>query len=80
MLIYCDSVILIYYLDAAGSFNARAVARLSALAAAGDQIAVSDLTRLECRVHPLRRGDLPVLARFDASTLSSPCPMCSWSH
>ena len=37
-----------------------------ALAAAGDQIAVSDLVRLECRIKPIRIGDTAKLAVFDA--------------
>jgi predicted nucleic acid-binding protein len=65
VLSYCDSVILIYFLDHVGPFNARAVARLTALRAAGDQIAVSDLTRLECRVKPTRLGNATALALFD---------------
>lgn len=65
MLIYCDSVILIYLLDAADSFHDRAVARMGALKAAGDRIAVSDLTRLECRVKPIQVGDLARLHVFE---------------
>ena len=66
MLIYCDSVILIYFLDAVGPFNSRAVSRLAALQSSGDSIAVSELTRLECRVKPLRLGALKTLTDFDA--------------
>jgi predicted nucleic acid-binding protein len=66
MVIYFDSVIFIYLLDHTGSFNLRATARLAALLAAGDQVAFSDLTRLECRVHPLRHGDAVKLAAFGA--------------
>lgn len=66
MLIYFDSVIAIYLLDHTGSFQSRAAARLVALETAGDRIAVSDLTRLECRVKPLARGDAVKLAGFDA--------------
>ncbi len=65
MLIYCDSAILIYFLDSAGSLYQRAANRLAALHSAGDQIAISDLTRLECRVKPIRDGDMPRLIRFD---------------
>lgn len=65
MLIHCDSVILIYLLDAADSFHDRAVARMGALKAAGDRIAVSDLTRLECRVKPIQVGDLARLHVFE---------------
>src|SRR4051794_40863621 len=65
MLIYFDSVIVIYLLDNVGTFSARAVTRLTALEAAGDQIARSDLTRLECRVKPIKPGDAAKLADFD---------------
>jgi predicted nucleic acid-binding protein len=66
MLIYCDSMILMYFFDHTGSFQARASNRLTALAAAGDQIAVSHLVRLECRVKPIMNGDASRLARYDA--------------
>jgi predicted nucleic acid-binding protein len=65
MLIYCDSVILIYYFDHTGTFNARTTKRLVAMATAGDRIAISDLSRLEYRIHPLRTGDNAKLAIFD---------------
>ena len=66
MLVYCDSMILIYYLDHEGPFQDRAATRLASLRAVGDQIVVSDLTRLECRVTPIRSGDDLLLAKFDA--------------
>ncbi|MBI1914935.1 MAG: PIN domain-containing protein [Planctomycetes bacterium] len=66
MLIYLDSVIVIYLLDNTGSFNTRATHRLAALVAAGDRVAVSDLTRLECRVKPIKDGNPAKLADFDA--------------
>ena len=65
MLVYCDSVVLIYFLDQPGTFNARATNRLAALRAAGDTIAVSDLSHMECRIGPLKRRDAAVLAVFD---------------
>lgn len=66
MLVYFDSVIVIYLIDHVGSFNVRALARLKTLEAAGDQVAVSDLTRMECRVKPIRDGDALKLSDFDA--------------
>jgi predicted nucleic acid-binding protein len=66
VLIYFDSVIVIYLLDHVGPFHVRAVARLASLLGAGDRIAVSDLTRLECRVKPMKNGDALKLAEFDA--------------
>jgi uncharacterized protein len=65
MLIYCDSVILIYLLDQVGPFHLRARNRLVALQAAGDRLAISDLTRLECRVGALKRRDARALAVID---------------
>ena len=66
MLIYCDSVILIYWLDQVGPFHLRARRRINLLQTGGDRMAVSDLTRLECRVGPLKRKDAALLAVFDA--------------
>ena len=66
MIIYWDSVITIYLLDHTGSFQARARARLATLEKAGDRIAVSDLSRLERRIKPIRTGDAASLAQFDA--------------
>jgi predicted nucleic acid-binding protein len=65
MLIYCDTSILIYWLDHVGPFHLRAANRMLALQAAGDSIAISDLTRLECKVGALKRRDTVVLATFD---------------
>ncbi len=65
MLIYCDSVVLIYYLEATGSLHTRAVRRMKAIQTAADRVAISDLTRLECRVKPMRVGNAAALAIFD---------------
>jgi predicted nucleic acid-binding protein len=65
MLIYFDSVIVIYLFDHVGPFRTRAETRLAALVAAGDESALSDLTRLECRVKPMRLGNTAALALFD---------------
>lgn len=65
MLIYCDSVILIYYLDANDAYQQKADIRLTAIRSAGDEIAVSDLSRLECRVKPVQQADAQRLAIFD---------------
>jgi predicted nucleic acid-binding protein len=65
MLVYGDSGILIYWLDQVGPFHLRAERRMQALLAAGDRIALSDLTRLECRVGALKRRDAAAVAAFD---------------
>jgi predicted nucleic acid-binding protein len=66
MLIYLDSVVCIYAVEGAPSFQALARGRLAAMRAAGDRPAVSDLTWLECRVKPIRTGDALALADLEA--------------
>jgi predicted nucleic acid-binding protein len=65
MLLYLDTVILIYFIEQQGTFHARAARRLAMLQAAGDEVAISDLVRMECRIGPLRSGDVSGLADFD---------------
>ena len=65
MLVYCDSVILIYFLDHVGPLQAKADAKLGAIRQHGGRLAVSDLTRFECRVGPIKRNDAKMLAAFD---------------
>jgi hypothetical protein len=59
-------MVLIYLLDSVGPFNVRAAVRMAALRAAGDVPVFSDLTRLECRIKPIRIGATKALADFDA--------------
>jgi predicted nucleic acid-binding protein len=66
MRIYCDSVIIIYYLEGAPPFKARATTRLASLWLAGDTVVISDLVRLECRMQPIQLGDAVGLAQYDA--------------
>jgi predicted nucleic acid-binding protein len=65
MRVFLDSVIIIYYLDYTGDFQARVANRLAACHAAGDEVTINDLVRMECRVDPIRKGDNLRLARFD---------------
>ena len=66
MLVYLDSVVCVYAVDGAPSFQARALRRLAAIRAAGDRPAISDLTWLECRVRPIRMNDTTALADIEA--------------
>jgi predicted nucleic acid-binding protein len=65
MRVYCDSVILIYFLEGTPPFKALATARLATMAAGGDILAVSDLVRLECRMQPIRLRNAVQLAEYD---------------
>lgn len=65
MLIFVDTNILIYHLEANPDLGAIASARLAALHEAGDQVVASGLVRLECRVGPLKSSDSGLLSRHD---------------
>jgi uncharacterized protein len=65
MLYYIDTVILIYFIERTDLFQVRAARQLARMRAAGDDLAISDLVRMECRVGPLQLGDAAGLADFD---------------
>ena len=81
MLIYLDSVICIYAVEGAPSFQARAKARLAAMQAAADHPAISDLTWLECRVKPIRLNDAVALAEaYHHEPLAEDVAWHVWSY
>lgn len=65
LFVFIDANILIYHLEANLDLGALASTRLAALDAAADEVVVSDLVRLECRVGPLKAADAALLARYD---------------
>ncbi len=65
MLIYLDTNIVIYLVEQPPGLGPRATARINTLYSAGDQAAVSDLVRMECRVRPLALSDAVTLGEFD---------------
>ena len=65
MLVYCDSVVLIYYLDHVGPLQTKTAGKLQTIHEQGGRLAISDLTRFECRVGPIKRSDSLMLAAFD---------------
>jgi predicted nucleic acid-binding protein len=62
---YLDSNIVIYSVEGSPVFGPKAEARLVALRAAGEPLAVSELSRMECCTLPLARGDFQALRLFD---------------
>ena len=64
MLIYLDTVIIIYAIEGKAPFKARAMNRLAAAKAAGDDLATSHLTRGECLVKPVRTSDQLLVADY----------------
>lgn len=66
MRVYFDTNIVIYFIEQPAGWGQRASTRVSKLQANRDQFVVSDLTRMECRVGPIKAKDPITLAQFDA--------------
>jgi len=66
MIVYLDANCVIYFVERNPVWWPLITARIAALRAAGDELAVSDLTRTECLVGPLRSGDATILASYQA--------------
>jgi predicted nucleic acid-binding protein len=68
---YLDSNIVMYYIENPPHWGLAAEARVVQLLDRGSTLMVSDLTRMECRVRPLRAGNTKTLDEFDAFFSSS---------
>lgn len=66
MILFLDTNIVIYVVEGNPSFAPKAVARLAVAQSAGDSFMISDLTRMECLVGPLKTNDMAVQASFHA--------------
>jgi predicted nucleic acid-binding protein len=66
MIVCLDTNILIYLIEGDPSWMAKADARVAAIRAAGDTVAVCDATRLECLLKPLKAGDSATVANYRA--------------
>jgi predicted nucleic acid-binding protein len=64
MMVCLDANLVIYLVEANPVWSPQAIARLAALRAAGDEIAVSDAARLECLVKPLATGSAADVASY----------------
>jgi predicted nucleic acid-binding protein len=64
MIVYLDTNIVIYFVEKHPTFGPKVTARLVAAYAANDMLALSDLTRMECWVGPLKSGKSRLLAKF----------------
>lgn len=60
MILYLDTNIAIYAVEHNPIFGPKVQTRLAIARAAGDSIMISDLTRMECLVLPLRVGDVAI--------------------
>lgn len=66
MRLYLDSAPIIYFIEGTPALRAKMIARLAGTRVGTDTVVVSHLSRLECRVKPLREGDRLLLDRYDA--------------
>lgn len=63
---YLDTNCIIYLLERNPQREALVIARIAALRAAGDELAVGDLSRAECLIGPFKSGDAGLEARYRA--------------
>lgn len=66
MIVYLDANCVIYFVEQNPVWGPKITARVAALRTAGDEIAVSDLSRTECLIGPLASGDAAVLSSYEA--------------
>jgi predicted nucleic acid-binding protein len=64
--VYLDTNSIIYLVENNPTWLPKVVARITALRAAGDELAVGDLARAECLVGPFKAGDTGLEARYRA--------------
>ena len=65
-MVFLDSAPVIYFVEQPPVWGEAASARIMELKASGEELAVSDLVRMECRVHPLKLQDQARLELLDA--------------
>ena len=63
--IYLDSSAIIYGIEGTEDLRKAVLARMADVEQTGGVFSTSRLSRLECRVLPLRRGQTAVIARYD---------------
>lgn len=64
-LLYLDSCIIIYLIEGEPFFHQGARKALAEMRFKGAQLAISRLSRLECRVMPKRKGNLGLLDQYE---------------
>jgi uncharacterized protein len=70
-MIYADSNVLVRLIEGLPSVRAPIEARLASIRGMPGSLGTSRLSRLECRVKPLRTGDSALLTLYDAFFASS---------
>jgi len=57
VIVCVDTNVVVYLVEKIAGWGPKAAARLAAIRAAGDEVAVGDGARLECLLKPLKSGD-----------------------
>ena len=63
--IYIDTCIVIYYVEGSKGTQQQIIQDLGTLSSTRSTVVVTDLTRLECRIKPLRDNDTELLTDYD---------------
>ena len=66
MIVCLDTNIVIYFVEGNPLWGPKVTARIAALRAAGDELAVCDAARLECLVGPYQIGNAAIMASYAA--------------
>jgi uncharacterized protein len=64
--VFLDTNIVIYLIEQPPVWGSPAAVRFRAFRDSGEEFAVSELVRMECRVHPLSTNDQTTLAQYEA--------------
>jgi predicted nucleic acid-binding protein len=64
VIVYLNANFLIYFIEMNPVWGPKVTAYVTRLLADGHELAVSDLTRLECQVGPLMSGNTMLLGKF----------------
>jgi predicted nucleic acid-binding protein len=64
IVVFLDANTVIYLIEQPPTLGSKATARVTALLAGGERLAVSDLVRMECQVGPLKANDVALRARY----------------
>jgi uncharacterized protein len=82
-MVFLDASPVIYLIEQPASFGPKVKARVTALLANGERLAVSDLVRMECQVGPMKANDQVLLDQYvtffrspDVSVLSVSPAVC----
>jgi predicted nucleic acid-binding protein len=83
--VYLDSSVVIPHVSAESPERAEMAAQLRRRLDARDQLVASDLTRMECRVRPLRERDAALVAAYDrffegTEVALEPVPREAWDR